>query len=177
MASSVDLVVSGVPPSSASLAETAVACVLVHEHAHGGLAAGELGRDPVAVLGLEAETLVMEGAQEPAADDAGEQGRRGDHRQHEADPGALADAALAELVGLELAFVIEDEDADGVELDVLLPCIPGLHLLHDIVRLGLVVEEGQDDGPFRHVSAPLAWALFAGLPVLDRSVPRPVAAE
>ena len=76
----------------------------------------------------------MEGAQESTADDAGEQGRRGDHRQHEADPGALADAALAELVRLDLALVVEGEDADRVELDVVVALVPGLQRLDRVVR-------------------------------------------
>ena len=46
--------------------------VAIHQHADRGLTAGELGRDPVAVRGPEAEPLVMEGAEHTAADDTGE---------------------------------------------------------------------------------------------------------
>ena len=116
----------------------------VDEHAHRGLTGRELGRDPLAVRGLEAEALVVEGAQQPAADHAGEQGRRGDDRQHEADPGTLADAALAELVGLDLALVVEGEDADRIELDVVVRLVPRLQRFDRIVGGRLVVEECQD---------------------------------
>ena len=116
----------------------------VHEHAHRGLTGGELAGDPVAVRGLEAEALVMEGTQQPAADHAGEEGRRGDHRQHEADPGALADAALAELVGLDLALVVEGEDADRIELERFVRLVPGLQRFDRVVGGRLVLEECQD---------------------------------
>ena len=76
---------------------------------------------------------MVERTQDPAADHPGEQGRRGDHRQHEADPGTLADAALAELVGLDLALVVEGEDADRIELDVVVRLVPRLQRLDRIV--------------------------------------------
>ena len=66
-------------------------------------------------------------------------------RQQEADPGTLADAATAELVGLDLALVVEDEDADRIELDVVVPLVPGLQRLDRIVCGGLVLEERQYD--------------------------------
>ena len=87
----------------------------------------------------------MERAEESAADDSREQGRRRDHRQHEADPGPFADAALAELVGLDLALVVEGEDADRVECDVAVALVPGLQRLDGIVGGRLVLEEREDD--------------------------------
>ena len=87
----------------------------------------------------------MERAQDAAADDAREQGRRGDDRKQKADPGALPDAALAELVGLDLAVVVEDEDAKRVELDVVVGLVPALELLDGVVSGRLVAEERQHD--------------------------------
>ena len=59
----------------------------------------------------------MEVPGDPAGDDAREQRRWRDDGQHEADPGALARAALAELVLLDLALVVDD-GTDRIELDV-----------------------------------------------------------
>src|SRR5688572_22904371 len=100
-----DLVDLGGPTELTELGGDVDRHVPGHEHAYRGLPAGELGRDPVAVRGPEAEPLVMEGAEHTAADDTGEQGRRGDHREQEADACALADVVPSELVGLDLALV------------------------------------------------------------------------
>ena len=104
----------------------------------------------------------MEGAQDATADDAGEKGRRCDDRQQEADPGALADAALAELVGLDLALVIEDEDTERIELDVVIGLVPALHLLDGVVSGRLVVEERQYDCLCCHSFPPQGLVSRAG---------------
>ena len=81
----------------------------------------------------------------------GDEPDRGQEGQDQADPGALADAPLAELLGLDLALVVEDEDADRVELDVLVDLVPGLEALDRRVRGGLVLEDPEDDSCVCHV--------------------------
>jgi len=85
----------------------------------------------------------MQRAEEAAREDTGEQGRRREDGQYEADPGALAHAPLAELVGLDLALVVQDEDTDGVQLDVIVGLVPGLQRRDRGVGGCLVLEHRQ----------------------------------
>ncbi len=100
--------------------------VLSHQHAHGGLAVGQLRREPVAIPGVEAETLVMERTHDRTTDDPGDQRGRRNGGQDQADTGALANAPPTELLGLDLSLVVQDEDADRVELDVVVGLVPVL---------------------------------------------------
>ena len=56
-----------------------------------------------------------------AADDAREQRGGSDDGQDEADAGPLLAVLRAQLVLLDLALLVEDEDADRAELDLLSP--------------------------------------------------------
>src|SRR4051812_31158622 len=79
------------------------------------LPAFEVLADALAVAGLEAQILVMERAQRGATDDG--TGAYGcDRGENQSDPRALAQAALADLLGLDLTLVIQDQNADGVTL-------------------------------------------------------------
>ena len=60
---------------------------------------------------------MVEVPDDAAADQAGEQGRWGDDREDETDARTLATAPRTELVLLDLALLVEDEDADRPELD------------------------------------------------------------
>src|ERR1019366_4317477 len=78
------------------------------------LAAGQLRAEPLAIGLVEAQALVVQRAQQPAADQADAEPDRGDQRQDQADTGTLAHAALADLPRFDLALVVKDQDADGV---------------------------------------------------------------
>src|SRR3954462_8479024 len=79
------------------------------------LAAFEVLADALAVAGLEAEVLVVERAQRRATDNR-TGAYRCDRGENQSDPRALAQAALADLLGLDFTLVIQDQDADGVTL-------------------------------------------------------------
>ena len=98
---------------------------------------------------------MVERAQNAAADDAREQRRRCDHGEDQADARAFADAPAAELVRLDVSLVVEDEDADGIELDRRLLLVPLLQRLDRIVRGCLVVEEPKNDRVSCHAVPPV----------------------
>ena len=119
--------------------------------------------DPLLILGLDAKVLVVQGTEDATADDAGEQGRRSDHGEEEADARTLADAATSELVGLDLPVVIESQDAQRIELDVVLPLVPFLHLRGRVVCLGFALKERQHHRVACHIwdPFPLRWPTCA----------------
>jgi len=116
------------------------------QHADSRFAPGQLPADPLAIGLVESQALVVQRAQQPAAYQADGEPDGGEQRQDQTDTGALAHAALADLLDLDLALLVEDQDADGVV--VRHPRVlqgSGCH-----VGSCLVLEDRQDHGPVRH---------------------------
>src|SRR5262245_59208403 len=86
------------------------------QHADGRLAAFQLVADPLAIRIIESQILVVERAQQPTAYQPCGQPDGGDQGHDGADTGTLAPAALADLVSLELALLVQDQDADRIPL-------------------------------------------------------------
>jgi hypothetical protein len=74
----------------------------------------QLPADPLPIGFVESQALVVKRAQQPAAYQAHGEPDRGEQRQDQADTGALAHAALADLLDLDLALLVQDQDADSV---------------------------------------------------------------
>src|SRR5207244_3665840 len=85
------------------------------QHTNSGFSSFQFASYAVTIGLAESEVLVVKGA-EATANQGGAEPDRGNQRQGDADTGALAHAALADLVGLDLAFLVEDQDADGIPL-------------------------------------------------------------
>src|SRR6266699_2722669 len=84
------------------------------EHPDRRLAGTEVAGDPRLVLIAELQPLVVEPAGGRAAEDADAKGRGAEHEQARADPRTRAPAAGADLVHLEVAGGVEDQDPDRV---------------------------------------------------------------
>ena len=120
------------------------------QHAHSRFAPFQLAADPLAIGLVQSQILVVKRAQQPAAYQACGKPDRGDQRHDRADTGTLAPAAFADLVGLELALLVQDQDAGG---------IPFRHprlLQRGGCRVGryLVFEDRQDHRLVRHEPFP-----------------------
>ena len=114
------------------------------EDAHGGLAAGQFRADALPVRVGKLQTLVVEVAEDATTDEAHEQRGRSHDRQDQADTGAGLGAALAQLVLLDLAVLVDDEHTDGAELHVRARLVPRLQCSDSGIRCGLVGEDPQD---------------------------------
>jgi hypothetical protein len=64
----------------------------------------------------ESEVLVVQGPCQAAAEQACGQPKRGNQRHRRTDADSFAEGAFADLVGLKLALVVQDQDADGILL-------------------------------------------------------------
>src|SRR5271170_2741616 len=116
------------------------------QHADSRFAPLQLPADPLAIGLVESQVLVVERAQQPAADQACGEPDRGAQRHDGADAGTLAPAALADLVRLELALLVQDQDAHGIPLRH--PRV--LQGDGRCVGRSLVIEDRQDYGLVRH---------------------------
>src|ERR1039457_5092546 len=115
------------------------------QHTNSGFAPFQFAAYAVAIGLAEPEVLVVKGAQATANQDSAEPDR-GHQRQGHADTGTLAHAALANLVGLDLALLVKDQDADGI----LLRHARVLQGRGRHVGSCLIVENRQDHGLVRH---------------------------
>src|SRR3954447_12069261 len=73
----------------------------------------EFVANALTVARFETKILVVERAQHSAADD-GPSANWSYHSENQSDARTLAYAALADLLGLDLTLVVQDQDADGV---------------------------------------------------------------
>ena len=86
----------------------------VGDHADGGLAALQCGGDAFAVGVVDAEVLAVQLAQQRAAADPETETHGAEQDQGGSGRRALASARRADLVGLQLALLVEGEDGDRV---------------------------------------------------------------
>jgi hypothetical protein len=89
---------------------------------------------------------VVQCPQEPAADDCHTKAHRGEERERKANACAFADAALADLLGLDLPLVVEDENTNGL----MWSSTRVLERLGRGVGRRLVLENCQHDGVVLH---------------------------
>jgi hypothetical protein len=80
----------------------------------GGLAVAQLCGDAVTVRLVQAEPLVVKCAEDAAANDSCGEANRSEQRQSQPDPSTLAGTALAHLLSLDLALVVEDQHTDRI---------------------------------------------------------------
>src|SRR5947208_9271705 len=90
--------------------------VVVRQHTHRCLAVAQLNGQPRLVGIGQPQVLVVECANGGASGNSDPQADRPEQSEHASDGGALAGAALAHLVLLELAAGIEGENPDGVAI-------------------------------------------------------------
>src|SRR4051812_28686786 len=116
------------------------------ENADGGFAVAQLGADAFTVGLAEAKSLVVKRPQCPAAEESHAEADRGEQGQSHADTRTLAGTALAHLLSLDLALVVQDENSDCVVVGQ-----PGvLHRFRGRVRGGLVFVDCQYNGLVCH---------------------------
>jgi RimJ/RimL family protein N-acetyltransferase len=84
------------------------------QHANRGLAAGQLLTDSVTVFPVKSKPLVVKRAQESAADDANAKADGSEERKGKADARTLTHAALANLLNVNLAPLVQHEHTDRV---------------------------------------------------------------
>src|SRR5271154_6307613 len=82
--------------------------------AAGRFAPLQLPANPLAVGRVNAQALVVKRAEQPAAPQANDETDGGEQGQDQADTDTQADAALAHLMSLDLALLVQGQDADGV---------------------------------------------------------------
>src|SRR5690348_1048709 len=85
------------------------------EYPHRGLSSPQVPAESLALSGIESKALVVHRPEHAARHEPRDEARRRRHREDQPDAGSLARAPGACLVGLQLAVLVEDEDADGVE--------------------------------------------------------------
>ena len=68
----------------------------------------QFAANPLAICLVQSQILVVERAQQPTAYQACRKPDRGDQRDGGADSGALAPTALADLLSLEVAVLVQD---------------------------------------------------------------------
>jgi hypothetical protein len=105
----------------------------------GGLAVAQLCGDAVTVRLVQAEPLVVKCAEDAAANDSCGEANRSEQRQSQPDPSTLAGTALAHLVSLDLALVVEDQHTDRI----IVSQSGVLHALRRSIRRGFVLEDCQ----------------------------------
>jgi len=78
------------------------------QHADSRFAPLQFTANPLAIRLVQSQILVVERAQQPTAYQACGKPDRGDQRDDGADAGALAPTALADLLSLEVAVLVQD---------------------------------------------------------------------
>src|SRR5207344_3034031 len=101
---------------------------------------------------VQAEPLVVKCTEDAAANQSCSEADRSKQRQSQPNPNTLAGTALAHLLSLDLALVVEDQHTDRI----IVSQSGVLHALRRSIRRGLVVEDCQHNDLVCH-EHPFPW--------------------